>query len=143
MFKYNRHLPRSMTQRGIAYGFLNYGSDRTALETELGHARETSGTPSDLELTINEGVASLKGNPDIDELLAQAHRDEVDDLIEGTEYVMTATYGPSNLDAARELGHVFDQVSLSKTLAANLANADKQPVMEIAYRGTNGTMELL
>ena len=91
-------------QRGKAYGFIKCDKPKAQIEALLPQIRENARTPSNLELSVIEGIERVKG----DELL---HRTVIRDLSEEGQcnYVFEAQLnGADNETTARELKDIFN-----------------------------------
>ena len=93
---------------GKAYAFFNCKSSKEKIEAELHLIRDLVKTPSQLELSLIEGVRNLKGESDLVELAKEADA-------AGIKYVMEATYPTSNnKQTAGELSAILNQGYLSQ-----------------------------
>ncbi len=93
---------------GKAYGFFNCKASKKEIEAELPILRKIVKTPSNLELSLIEGVKNLKGEPDLVELAKEAET-------AGIKYVMEATYPTSNNEqTAYELSAILNQAYQSQ-----------------------------
>ena len=93
-----------MEKTGKAYGFIKCNKPKAQIEDLLPQIRENARTPSNLELSVIEGIEKVKG----DKLL---HRTVIKDLAEKGEcnYVFEAQLnGADNETTARELKDIFN-----------------------------------
>lgn len=110
---------------GKAYGFFNCKASKEEIEAELPTIRKLAQTPSQLELSLIEGVRNLKGEIDLIELAKEAET-------AGIKYVMEATYPTSNnKQTAGELSSILNQAyqsplySKGETFEGNIVYKDK------------------
>jgi hypothetical protein len=107
---------------GKAYGFFECPASKQRIEAALPLIREDVKIPSDLELTLIEGMDNLKGDAKLIALAQQAKR-------AGIQYVLEAKYpGASNEQASIELNTILNQAYLS-----SLYNKGDQLNREIVY----------
>ncbi|MBW2977121.1 hypothetical protein KY347_06790 [Candidatus Woesearchaeota archaeon] len=98
---------------GTAYGFFYCNNTKQAIETELALIRKSAETPSELELSLIEGMDSVKGDKELTDLAKTAKQ-------EGMNYALKATYpGGTNRDAADEIASILDQAYQSPLYEAN------------------------
>lgn len=58
---------------GVAYALFNCRAAKGAIEAEIEEIRKVVGTPSALETSLYEGMASLRGgDPKLDDVASQA-----------------------------------------------------------------------
>jgi len=92
--------PRGCNEYGRAYAFFDCTATKDEIESELSHIRDMTNTPSELELTLVEGVTNLKRDDQLAEVARQVHGD-------GMKYVLQASYpSKDNKTAADELGAI-------------------------------------
>ncbi|MBI4147165.1 hypothetical protein HY494_00780 [Candidatus Woesearchaeota archaeon] len=92
-----------MEKEGKAYGFFYCDASKKQIEVELPAIRNSAQTPSQLELTLTEGVDGIKGDNNLVALAQQAKQ-------EGMRYVLEAKYqGATNKATANELGDILNQ----------------------------------
>ena len=92
-----------MVNRGKAYGFFDCRYSREAIEKEVPVIRESVNTPSELELSLIEGVDNLTGGQTLRPIIRDAQE-------AGMRYVFEATYpGASNRTTADELAVILNQ----------------------------------
>ena len=92
-----------MEKEGKAYGFFYCTASKAEIEAELPTIRDCAQTPSQLELTLMEGVDKIKGNGNLMALAQQAQD-------EGMRYVVEAKYqGATNQATANELADILNQ----------------------------------
>ena len=110
---------------GKAYAFFNCKASKEKIEAELPTIRKFVKTPSQLELSLIEGVRNLKGEFDLVELAKEAEA-------AGIKYVMEATYPTSNNEqTAGELSAILNQAyqsplySKGETFEGNIIYKDK------------------
>ncbi len=115
-----------MTQ-GTAYAFFDCKASLEAVEAEIEDIRRGNyGVPSELELTVNNGVQGVTDERILN-WLSDPSLGEYD--LNGT-YNIRATYrGHTNQETAKELSHVMFNLSESK-----LYKKSKDMVGNIAYR---------
>ena len=88
---------------GRAYGFFYCNASKQEIETELPTIRELVETPSQLELSLIEGMDNLKGDKRLTALAQEAKQD-------GINYVLQATYpNMTNKDTADEVASILNQ----------------------------------
>ena len=88
---------------GRAYGFFDCNASKQEIETELPTIRELVKTPSQLELSLIEGMDNIKGNKRLTALAQEAKQD-------GINYMLQATYpNGTNRDTADEVASVLNQ----------------------------------
>lgn len=88
---------------GEAYAFFDCKASKKQIEAELPTIRECVKTPSNLELSLIEGVENLKGDK---KLVAVAKKAKES----GMRYVLEARYGgATNKQAADEVASVMNQ----------------------------------
>ena len=96
-----------MTTTGRAYGFFNCNQPKAVIEAELPYLRTAVGTPSDLELTLIEGLDNLEAPEGLRPIVAQARE-------YGIQYVLEARYnGATHQKAADEVATLLNQASHS------------------------------
>lgn len=92
-----------MEKIGKAYGFFNCSASKSEIEAELPTIRELVKTPSELELSLIEGVGNLKGDKKLMNIVKEAEKS-------GIKYVMEATYSnATNIQTANELADILNQ----------------------------------
>ncbi|MBW2993764.1 hypothetical protein KY317_04280 [Candidatus Woesearchaeota archaeon] len=92
---------------GKAYGFFDCNASKEEIEAELPKIRELAQTPSELELSLIEGVDNLKGDPELMKYIAQEVK------LREYRFVLEATYsGMPNSKAAAELEPVFNLLTM-------------------------------
>lgn len=92
---------------GRAYGFFYCGASKQEIETELPTIRELVKTPSQLELSLMEGMDNIKGDKGLTALAQEAKQD-------GINYMLQATYpNGTNKDTADEVASVLNQACQS------------------------------
>lgn len=92
-----------MNQIGKAYGFFHCRASRQEIEAELPFIRELVNTPSQLELSLIEGVENLKGDSALLALAQKAGE-------AGLRYVLEATYpNATNQKTAEEVAAILNQ----------------------------------
>ena len=92
-----------MEKEGKAYGFFNCNASKEQIAVELPAIRNFAQTPSQLELTLTEGVDGIKGDTNLVALAQQAKQ-------KGIRYVLEAKYqGATNKATANELADVLNQ----------------------------------
>ena len=92
-----------MTTTGRAYGFFNCNQPKAVIEAELPYLRTAVGTPSDLELTLIEGLDNLEAPEGLRPIVAQARE-------YGIQYVLEARYnGATHQKTAGEVAAIFNQ----------------------------------
>ncbi len=97
-----------MAETGKAYGFFDCKASKKVIEEELPYLRACPPVPSELELSLIEGVENLKGDL---ELLAIA-KDAKEDL--SATYVLEATYPhATNKQTAEEVMCILEQMRQS------------------------------
>jgi len=95
---------------GRAYGFFYCDASKQEIETELPTIRELVKTPSQLELSLIEGMDHIKGDERLTALAQEAKQD-------GINYVLQATYpGGTNRDTADEVASILNQAYQSPSL---------------------------
>jgi hypothetical protein len=89
---------------GKAYGFFNCNASKTKIEVELPTVRDLAQTPSDLELSLIEGVDKLSGDPGLMAFAKEARE-------AGIQYVLTAAqpHAPNSI-TANELGDILNML---------------------------------
>lgn len=89
---------------GKAYGFFYCRAPREEIEAELPTLRECAQTPSQLELTLVEGLDNLKGDAKVRELAKEAKE-------QGIRYILEATSpGATNPTTANEVADLLYQM---------------------------------
>ena len=92
-----------MTTTGRAYGFFNCNQPKAVIEAELPYLRRAVGTPSDLELTLIDGLDNLQVPAGLSPIVAEAKQ-------YGIQYVLEARYnGATHQKAADEVAAVLNQ----------------------------------
>jgi len=92
-----------MEKIGKAYGFFDCTASKKEIEAELPAIRELAQIPSQLELSLTEGMDNLKGDSDLMSLAQEAKK-------EGIKYVLEATYsGATNKETADEVAAILNQ----------------------------------
>ena len=95
-----------MKKAGKAYGFFYCSASKEEIGADLPNIRHAAETPSQLEISLIEGVENLKGDKGL-MALARAAKES------GDNYVIEATYpGETNEKTAREL---WDILSMAYT----------------------------
>ena len=74
-----------MEKIGKAYGFFDCSASKEEIEAELPIIREITQIPSELELSLIEGMENLKGDSDLMAIAQDAKK-------KGIRYVLEATY---------------------------------------------------
>lgn len=98
---------------GKAYGFFYCDASKQEIERRLPRIRFNASTPSDLELSLIEGVDNLRGDSKLMALAQEAKQ-------RGNNFVFEATYiGNTNRKTASELGDILNQVYQSPLYEAN------------------------
>lgn len=88
---------------GKAYGFFYCDASKQEMETELPTIRELVGTPSQLELSLIEGMDNIKGDKRLTALAQEARQYSIN-------YMLQATYPHgTNRDAADEVASILNQ----------------------------------
>lgn len=88
---------------GKAYGFFNCRASREEIEAELPAFRDLAQTPSELELSLTEGMDELKRVSDLIPIVKKAEK-------AGMRYAMEATYpNATNKKTADELSAILNQ----------------------------------
>ena len=88
---------------GKAYGFFYCNASKQEIETELPTIRELVRTPSQLELSLVEGMDNIKGDKRLIALAQEAKRD-------GINYMLQTTYpNGTNKDTADEVAGILNQ----------------------------------
>lgn len=88
---------------GRAYGFFYCNASKQEIETELPTIRELVRIPSQLELSLTEGMDNLKGDKRLTALAQEAKQD-------GINYVLQATHpNGTNKDTANEVASILNQ----------------------------------
>jgi len=88
---------------GKAYGFFYCRASKHEIEERLPRIRLNASTPSELELSLTEGVENLRGESELMALAQQAKQS-------GNNYVFEAIYpGFSNRKTAGELGDILNE----------------------------------
>ncbi len=72
-------------QKGEAYGFFDCRASKQLVGTELPFIRQLVGTPSALELSLDENDGNLQGAPKLRKIAQQASNS-------GLKYIMSANY---------------------------------------------------
>lgn len=79
---------------GKAYGFVDCSASVGEIEAELPEVREDTKTPSELELSLKEGIDGIKGDSDLRAIA----------ILQNPKYTIEATYpGATNKETAEEL----------------------------------------
>ena len=92
-----------LSNMGKAYGFFNCTSSKDTIEAELPTICELAQIPSELELSLIEGMDNLEGDSDLISLAQRAKK-------EGIRYVLEASYsGASNKETADEVAGILNQ----------------------------------
>lgn len=100
-------IPERGVDVGKAYGFFYCDASKQELETELPKFRELSKTPSDLEITLTEGMDNVQGEEKLTALAQKAKQ-------AGMNYMMQAAYpGKTNIHAADEAAMILNHWYLS------------------------------
>lgn len=99
---------------GIAYAFFNCSAAKAAIEAELADIRVMAQLPGPLELTLIEGVSTLRGDAALMEIVRQALNAGIRD------YVIEGRYhGQTNRETAEELGAILDLAYKSRLYKPN------------------------
>lgn len=86
-----------MAQVGKAYGFFYCRAPKREFEAELPRMRANARTPSELELSLIEGVENLRGDSDLMSLARRARDD-------GCNYALEAMFpGETNRETADQV----------------------------------------
>ncbi len=89
-------------ETGKAYGFFNCNAPQEEIETYFPMIRRDARTPSQLELSLIEGMDNLLGD---EQIKAEAEGAKS----QGIRYVLEATYpGATNETTAKELGDILN-----------------------------------
>ena len=95
---------KKISSVGGAYGFFYCNASKQDIEAELPTIRKLVKTPSQLELSLIEGMDNLKGDERLTALALKAKKD-------GINYVLQATYpNGTNKDTADEVATIINQV---------------------------------
>lgn len=98
---------------GRAYGFFYCDASKQEIETELPTICELVRTPSQLELSLIEGMDNVKGDKRLTALAQEAEQD-------GINYMLQATYpNGTNRDTADEVASILNQAYQSPLYEAN------------------------
>ncbi len=98
---------------GRAYGFFYCGASKQEIEIELPTIRELVKIPSQLELSLIEGMDNVKGDKRLTALAQEAKQD-------GINYMLQATYlNGTNKQTADEVASVLKQAYQSPLYEAN------------------------
>ena len=88
---------------GKAYAFFDCRASKEQIESEILTIREYAKTPSELELSLTEGVENLKGDKKL-MIIAQKAKDS------GMRYVLGAKYeSATNKQTADEVASILNQ----------------------------------
>ena len=88
---------------GKAYAFFDCNASKKEIEAELPTIRKCVKTPSNLELSLTEGVENLKGDNELMTLAKEAKEG-------GMKYVLEAKYeGSTNKQTADEVAGIMNQ----------------------------------
>ena len=88
---------------GQAYGFFKCKQPKAVIEAELSYLRTAVGTPSELELTLIEGVDNLQAPAGLKPIVAEAKQ-------YGIQYVLEARYnGATHEQTAHEVATLLNQ----------------------------------
>ena len=99
---------------GRAYGFFYCDVSKQEIETELPTIRELVKTPSQLELSLIEGMNNLKGDKRLTALAQELAEQD------GINYVLKATYpSGTNRDTADEVASIINQAYQSPLYETN------------------------
>ncbi|MDD5132947.1 MAG: hypothetical protein PHD81_03575 [Candidatus Nanoarchaeia archaeon] len=99
-----------MKKTGEAYGFFDCKASKKEIEAELLNIRKEVKTPSDLELSLIEGVENLKGDSQLMDLAQQAKE-------EGNNYVLKASSPRwNNEQTSRELLYILNAIYANSSL---------------------------
>lgn len=108
---------------GKAYGFFYCGASKQEIEQRLPTLRQHAETPSQLELSLIEGMDNVRGDSKLTALAQQAKR-------EGINYMLQATYpSGTNRNAADEVATIFGLLSHT-----SLYGTEEQFKGEIIYK---------
>ena len=92
---------------GKAYGFFNCKASKKKIEAELPTIRKLVKTPSELELSLIEGVKNLKGDQDLVKLARQSQTI-------GIRYALEAKYlNATSRETAEELISILNKTHQS------------------------------
>ncbi len=87
---------------GKAYGFLRCSTPKEEIEAELPFIRNLSKTPSELRLSLREGIDNI-GDSKLEPIITKARKDAM-------RYSIKATYaGATNKETADELSVIINQ----------------------------------
>ncbi len=112
---------------GRAYAFFYCKASKEEIEAELPFIRKCAKTPSELELSLTEGIESLSG----DDVLKTIAGEVMDS---GMRYFLEAKYrGSTNEKTADEVADILNQTSLY---------FDGEFGGKIVYQDENGVYEL-
>jgi hypothetical protein len=112
-----------MEKIGKAYGFFDCNASKEEIEREIPTIRELVKTPSQLELSLVEGIANLKGNKKFMTIVKEAEKSRI-------RYVIEATYpNATNIQTADEVAGVLNQA-----YNTNLYKAGKEFFGKIIYK---------
>ena len=103
-----------MTQKiGKAYAFFNCDASKKGIEGTLPKIRKAVGTPSELELSLTEGMDPIRGDKKLMDLTREAKEF-------GMDYMLKAEYpGGTNIQTADELASMLNQAYQSPLYQAN------------------------
>ncbi|MBS3172358.1 hypothetical protein J4438_02150 [Candidatus Woesearchaeota archaeon] len=98
---------------GKAYGFFYCGASKQEIEAKLPAIRKLVNTPSQLELTLIEGMDNVRGDEKLTTLAQEAKQD-------GINYLLQATYpNGTNRQAANEVADILNQAYQSPLYKTN------------------------
>ena len=98
---------------GKAYGFFYCNASKQEVETELPTIRKLVKTPSQLELSLIEGMDNIRGNERLTALAQEAKQD-------GINYMLQASYpNGTNRDTADEVASILSQAYQSPLYKTN------------------------
>ena len=88
---------------GEAYAFFQCGASKREIESEIPLIRKVVGTPSELELSLTEGMDNVRGNDNLRTLAEEAKQS-------GINYMFKAVMpDKTNIETADELASVLNQ----------------------------------
>lgn len=99
-----------------AYGFFYCNASKQEIETELPTIRKMVGTPSQLELSLIEGMDNIKGSKRLIALAQEAKQN-------GINYMLLATYpSGTSRDIADEVASILNGLTYFTTDILVLSN---------------------
>ena len=117
---------------GKAYGFFKCNASKGEIEAEMPGMRNAAQTPGKLEVSLTEGLDSIKGDEGLMSLVKQLRQKDFNFAMEGNYPSAT------NQDTAGELGNI-----LNMAYKSNLYKPGEPFYSEVVYQEADGSYNSL